>query len=45
MVTEDVFKTIIGSEKHKKRNLLTQEGVIHPLRYPGFSWKFIGGGK
>ena len=45
MATEDMFKIIKESEKYMKRALLSADGVVHPLKYPGHSWKFRMGGK
>ena len=44
MVTDNVFQTIYGCEKHIKRMLLKEEECVYPLRYPGHKWKFILGG-
>ena len=44
MVTENIFSVIHGSYKFITRRLLTHEGVVFNLHYPGYRWKFLEGG-
>ena len=44
MLTENIFGVIYRSYKYITRNLLTDDGVVFNLRYPGYRWKFLKGG-
>ena len=44
MVKENIFGIIYGSYKHIIKDLLTENGVVYNLLYPGYKWKFLEGG-
>ena len=44
MLTEEIFDIIYGAEKHIKKDLLTLDGLIYSLKYPGHKWRYLSGG-
>ena len=45
MMTENIFGLIYGSYKYILKALLKPDGVVYNLRFPGYKWKFLSGGK
>ena len=45
MLTEDIFKTIYGSERFMKRILIKEKGRVFPLHYPGHNYIYSIGGE
>ena len=41
---DDIFGLIYGSYKHITGKLLTEDGVVFNLHFPGYRWKFLEGG-
>ena len=45
MVTDDIFKTLFGADKHMRRILLKEDGAIWLIRHPGHKYIYRIGGK
>ena len=44
MLVDDIFPVIYGSYKYIQKSLLSLDGVVFNLCYPGYKWHFLKGG-
>ena len=44
LLTGNIFQVIYGSRRHIQDKLLTSDGYVYNLRFPGYRWKFTEGG-
>ena len=44
MLVDDIFGVIYGSYKYIQKSLMSLDGVVFNLRYPGHKWYFLKGG-